>query len=74
MPSGRSPPPGFKIGIIGIGSHTCKALRHAGFDPITYDNLARGNPESVKGVHSKSAIWRTKCVCGKRLRAIVLPP
>ncbi len=31
-----------------IGSHTCKALRRAGFDPITYDNLTRGNPESVK--------------------------
>ena len=31
-----------------IGSHTCKALRHAGFEPITYDNLGRGNPESVK--------------------------
>src|SRR5215470_16213982 len=31
-----------------IGSHTCKALRRAGFDPITFDNLARGNPESVK--------------------------
>jgi UDP-arabinose 4-epimerase len=31
-----------------IGSHTCKALRRAGFDPITYDNLARGNPEAVK--------------------------
>jgi UDP-arabinose 4-epimerase len=31
-----------------IGSHTCKALRRAGFDPITYDNLIRGNPESVK--------------------------
>ncbi len=31
-----------------IGSHTCKALRSTGFDPITYDNLARGNPESVK--------------------------
>lgn len=31
-----------------IGSHTCKALRRAGFDPITYDNLSRGNPESVK--------------------------
>jgi NAD dependent epimerase/dehydratase family len=31
-----------------IGSHTCKALRHAGFDPITYDNLTRGNPESIK--------------------------
>jgi UDP-arabinose 4-epimerase len=31
-----------------MGSHTCKALRRAGFDPITYDNLARGNPEAVK--------------------------
>jgi UDP-arabinose 4-epimerase len=31
-----------------IGSHTCKALRRAGFNPITYDNLTRGNPESVK--------------------------
>jgi UDP-arabinose 4-epimerase len=31
-----------------IGSHTCKALRRAGFDPISYDNLGRGNPESVK--------------------------
>jgi UDP-glucose 4-epimerase len=31
-----------------IGSHTCKALRRAGFDPIAYDNLERGNPEAVK--------------------------
>jgi len=31
-----------------IGSHTCKALRHAGFNPIAYDNLTHGNPESVK--------------------------
>jgi UDP-arabinose 4-epimerase len=31
-----------------VGSHTCKALRRAGFDPVTYDNLVRGNPESVK--------------------------
>jgi UDP-arabinose 4-epimerase len=31
-----------------IGSHTCKALHAAGFLPITYDNLARGNPEAVK--------------------------
>jgi UDP-glucose-4-epimerase GalE len=31
-----------------IGSHTCKALRRAGFTPVTYDNLARGNAESVK--------------------------
>src|ERR1700730_1437014 len=31
-----------------IGRHTCKALHHAGFDPVSYDNLARGNLESVK--------------------------
>ena len=31
-----------------IGSHTCKALRRAGFDPISYDNLSRGNPEAVQ--------------------------
>jgi UDP-glucose 4-epimerase len=31
-----------------IGGHTYKALRLAGFDPVTYDNLARGNPEAVK--------------------------
>lgn len=31
-----------------IGSHTCKALRRSGFNPIAYDNLERGNPESVK--------------------------
>ena len=31
-----------------IGSHTCKALRLAGYDPVTYDNLGRGNPEAVQ--------------------------
>jgi UDP-glucose-4-epimerase GalE len=31
-----------------IGSHTCKALKLAGFDPVAYDNLSRGNPEAVK--------------------------
>jgi UDP-arabinose 4-epimerase len=31
-----------------IGSHTCKALHHAGFTPVTYDNLERGNREAVK--------------------------
>jgi UDP-arabinose 4-epimerase len=31
-----------------IGSHTCKALRRAGFTPVTFDILTRGNPESVK--------------------------
>jgi UDP-arabinose 4-epimerase len=31
-----------------IGSHTCKALRQAGFDPVTYDNLSRGLAGAVK--------------------------
>lgn len=31
-----------------IGSHTCKALRRAGFAPVSYDNLSRGNPEAVQ--------------------------
>src|SRR6266581_3164850 len=31
-----------------IGSHTCKALHHAGFTPVCYDNLSRGNAEAVK--------------------------
>ena len=31
-----------------IGSHACKALRRAGFAPVSYDNLSRGNPEAVQ--------------------------
>src|SRR6266481_2337694 len=31
-----------------IGSHTCKALRAAGFAPVSYDNLSRGNAEAVR--------------------------
>src|SRR2546421_5779781 len=31
-----------------IGSHTCKALYRAGFTPVSYDNLSRGNAEAVK--------------------------
>jgi UDP-glucose-4-epimerase GalE len=31
-----------------IGSHTCKALHQAGFTPVVYDNLSRGNAEAVK--------------------------
>ena len=31
-----------------IGSHTCKALRRAGFLPVSYDNLSRGNAEAVQ--------------------------
>lgn len=31
-----------------IGSHTCKALKEAGFIPVTYDSLALGAKEAVK--------------------------
>jgi UDP-glucose-4-epimerase GalE len=31
-----------------IGSHACKALAVSGFNPVTYDNLSRGNRWSVK--------------------------
>ncbi len=31
-----------------VGSHVCKALSSAGFSPVAYDNLSRGNREAVK--------------------------
>ena len=31
-----------------IGSHACKALRGAGFEPVTYDNLDTGWQDAVK--------------------------
>lgn len=31
-----------------IGSHACKALRSAGFTPVTYDNLCTGHAELVR--------------------------
>ena len=31
-----------------IGSHACKALRDAGFVPVTYDNLCTGWRGAVK--------------------------
>ena len=31
-----------------IGSHACKALRNAGFTPVTFDNLSTGWEEAVK--------------------------
>lgn len=31
-----------------IGSHTCKALRMAGYTPIAYDDLSHGHAEAVK--------------------------
>ena len=41
-----------------VGSHACKALRQAGFDPITYDSL-RGNAEAVARRHSQSGRRKT---------------
>jgi UDP-arabinose 4-epimerase len=31
-----------------IGSHTCKALAEAGFEPVVYDSLLRGNSWAVR--------------------------
>jgi UDP-arabinose 4-epimerase len=31
-----------------IGSHACKALAQAGYEPVVYDNLCRGHREFVK--------------------------
>lgn len=31
-----------------VGSHTCKALALAGFDPVTFDNLSTGNRWAVR--------------------------
>lgn len=31
-----------------IGSHTCKALARAGYEPVTYDNLSMGHRHNVK--------------------------
>lgn len=31
-----------------IGSHTCKALAQAGYNPITFDNLSTGHEHAVK--------------------------
>lgn len=44
-----------------IGSHTCKALRQAGFIPVCYDNLVYGHPSSVKwGPFVEGDIFDTK--------------
>ena len=31
-----------------IGSHACKFLKQAGYEPVTYDNLSTGWREAVK--------------------------
>jgi UDP-arabinose 4-epimerase len=51
-----------------IGSHTCKALRAAGFDPISYDSLERGNPEAVQW----GALEIGALADGSRLRDVLM--
>ena len=36
-----------------IGSHTCKALARAGYLPVVYDSLVRGNAWAVKWARSR---------------------
>ncbi len=31
-----------------VGSHACKLLAHAGYDPISYDNMSRGHARLVR--------------------------
>ena len=31
-----------------VGSHACKLLARAGFEPVTYDNLSRGHSSLVR--------------------------
>jgi UDP-arabinose 4-epimerase len=50
-----------------VGSHTCKALRRAGFDPVTYDNLSRGNAEAVRW----GALEHGELADGNRLREVL---
>ncbi|MBD24966.1 MAG: UDP-glucose 4-epimerase GalE [Candidatus Marinimicrobia bacterium] len=50
-----------------IGSHACKALANAGYEPVVYDNLYRGHREFVKwGPFEKGDI-----VNRKRLDAVI---
>jgi UDP-arabinose 4-epimerase len=43
-----------------VGSHTCKALAHAGYVPVTFDNLERGHRWAVKWGPFEQADLRSK--------------
>lgn len=51
-----------------IGSHACKALRDAGYTPVTYDNLETGWQDAVKFGRSNGAICWTGRVWTRCLR------
>ena len=44
-----------------IGSHACKALAEAGFNPIAFDNLLRGHVTAAGGVMLSSASTWAPC-------------
>jgi UDP-glucose-4-epimerase GalE len=50
-----------------IGSHACKALEARGYEPVTYDNLSRGNRWAVKW----GPIEEGDIADGARLRAVL---
>jgi UDP-glucose-4-epimerase GalE len=50
-----------------IGSHTCKALAARGYEPVTYDNLSRGNRWAVKW----GPLEEGDIADGARLRAVL---
>ena len=50
-----------------IGSHACKALAVRGYEPVTYDNLSRGNRWAVKW----GPLEEGDVADGARLRAVL---
>ena len=52
MPPSKPPPDHGTVLVTGgagyIGSHACKALKAAGYTPVTYDNLSIGNRWAVR--------------------------
>lgn len=59
-----------------IGSHACKALAEAGYEPIVYDNLSNGHPKAVQwgplvvgDVRDTSAVGA--CMAGHGVEAVI---
>lgn len=51
-----------------IGSHACKALRQAGYLPVTLDNLSTGHREAVKWGPMVSADVRNQAAVSEAIR------
>ena len=60
-----------------IGSHICKIFFDAGFVPVTFDNLSKGNKWSVKWgpleLGDLSDEVRLKCLFEKLSSSITIP-